>query len=91
MEIFKHPEMGNIISSIRKIAEDIPCDECKELKDDINATKSRMVFWKEKYDKLKNILSESIIETYNSELPKETQLEFFFEKIKKSLEDIENE
>jgi len=52
-EISKHPEMGTIISSIRKIAKDVPCEDCVSLKDDLNAAKSREKHWKEKHDKLK--------------------------------------
>jgi uncharacterized coiled-coil DUF342 family protein len=91
MEISKHPEMGSIISSIRKIAEDIPCDDCKELRDDLNAAKSRMIHWKEKYDKLKDTISDYISEVHSSEKSFEELAEPFFEKINKCLEDIDNE
>lgn len=60
-EISKHPEMGNIITSIRKIAEDIPCDKCSTLKDDLNAAKSREKHWKDKYDEISTVINESII------------------------------
>lgn len=62
MEISKHPEMGNIISSIRKIADEMPCDGCKALKDDLNGSKSRMNHWKEKYDNLRLSLQNIIDE-----------------------------
>lgn len=55
-ELSKHPEMKNIISSIRKIAENFPCQDCKQLKDDLNATKSRLNHWKDKYDKLEEAI-----------------------------------
>jgi hypothetical protein len=55
-EISKHPEMGKIIASIRKIAVDQPCSSCKALKDDLNAAKSREKHWKDKYDEQNKIL-----------------------------------
>lgn len=58
MEISKHPEMGTIISAIRKIADDAPCADCKALTDDLNGAKSRMNHWKEKYDTLRSALQE---------------------------------
>jgi len=86
MEISKHPEMGNIVTSIRKISEDIPCDECKELKDDLNAAKSRMIHWKDKYDELKDAINKSVDEINLSEKPFDELAHNFFESVKKILE-----
>ena len=52
MEISKHPKMGEIVSVIREIAKEIPCEDCKTHKDDLNAAKSRLLHWKEKHDRL---------------------------------------
>jgi len=63
MEISKHPKMGEIVSAIRDIAKDIPCEECKILRDDLNAAKSRLSFWKEKHDSIVSTLQEFIDES----------------------------
>jgi predicted nucleic acid-binding Zn-ribbon protein len=89
MEISKHPEMGNIISSIRQIAEDIPCDCCKDLKDDLNAAKSRMVHWKEKYDELKEAITKAVDEINLSERPFEDLAKEFFESVKNIIEKVD--
>jgi len=89
MEISKHPEMGNIISSIRKIAEEMPCDECKDLKDDLNAAKSRMIHWKEKYDELKNAITKAVDEINLSERPFEELAHEFFESVKNIIERVD--
>ena len=92
MEISKHPKMGDIISAIRKIAKEIPCDDCKALRDDLNAAKSRMTHWKENYDTLKENLQEFIDELESTEINDLNAFEVgndFYKKVKKTLEDIE--
>lgn len=91
MEISKHPEMGNIVSSIRKISEDMPCEDCKALKDDLNAAKSRMTHWKEKYDELKTVLSGFVDEVNKAKIEDLNAAEIgydFFEKVSKTIEDL---
>ncbi len=90
MEISKHPEMGNIIASIRKIYKDMPCDSCKELKDDLNAAKSRMIHWKEKYDELKDAITKAVDEIHLSERPFEDLAREFFESVKNIIEKEDN-
>lgn len=89
MEISKHPEMGNIIASIRNIADDIPCEECKELKDDLNAAKSRMVHWKDKYDELKDAITKAVDEINLSERPFDELAHEFFESVKQILDKVD--
>lgn len=86
MEISKHPEMGNIIASIRKIADDMPCEECKDLKDDLNAAKSRMVHWKDKYDELKDAITKAVDEIHFAERPFDELAHEFFDNIKTIIE-----
>jgi hypothetical protein len=86
MEISKHPEMGNIIGSIRKIAEEMPCEECRVLKDDLNAAKSRMVHWKEKFDELKDAITKAVDEIHLSERPFDELAREFFESVKTIIE-----
>jgi hypothetical protein len=89
MEISKHPEMGNIVGAIRKIADDMPCDGCKALKDDLNAAKSRMTHWKDKYDELKKNISEFVDEFNRNESVNVTDsLRDFFEKVSKTIEEL---
>jgi len=92
MEISKHPKMGDIITAIREIAKEIPCDDCKALRDDLNATKSRMTHWKENYDTLKENLQGFIDELEATEIDDLNAAAVghdFYEKVKKTLEDIE--
>jgi len=88
MEIFKHPEMGNIIASIQKIHEDMPCDSCKELKDDLNAAKSKMIHWKEKYNELKDAITKAVNEIHLSERTFEDLDHEFFERVKNIIEKL---
>jgi len=89
MEISKHPEMGTIVTSIRKIAEEFPCEECKALKDDLNASKSRMTHWKDKYDELKSILSEFVNEFNNTDpVNIIASYQEFFTKVSKTIDEV---
>ena len=89
MEISKHPEMGNIVASIRKIADEFPCEDCRALKDDLNAAKSRMTHWKEKYDELKDIINGFISEVNVCEDGNDKEiLADFFEKINRTVEEV---
>jgi predicted nucleic acid-binding Zn-ribbon protein len=90
MEISKHPEMGNIIASIRKICDDMPCDECKDLKDDLNAAKSRMIHWKERYDELKDEITKAVDAIDFADKPFDNLAREFFERVKKIMEQEDN-
>ena len=88
MEISKHPEMGNIVASIRKIADEFPCEDCRALRDDLNASKSRMTHWKEKYDLLKETLNEFVNEVDVCDGNDAPILADFFENVKKTIEEV---
>lgn len=87
MEISKHPEMGNIVGSIRKIAEEFPCEDCKALKDDLNAAKSRMTHWKDKYDELKNNITDFVDEVRKCDGDDSKILTAFFDKVRITIEE----
>jgi len=88
MEISKHPEMGNIVASIRKIADEFPCEDCKALRDDLNASKSRMTHWKEKYDTIKETISEIINEFNAYDGDDGRAVIDFFDRIKNTIEEV---
>jgi len=72
MEISKHPKMGEIVSAIREIAKDQPCEDCKIHRDDLNAAKSRLQHWKDKYDRLvegiENIIDDWTLQGFENRL-----------------------
>ena len=58
-EITSHKSFERLVESIKKIAQDYPCDDCKELKDQLNAAKSQLKTSETRYEALKEALKSS--------------------------------
>ena len=51
-EITSHKAFDRLVESIREIAQDYTCTDCKELKDQLNAAKSQLKTSETRYDAL---------------------------------------
>ena len=57
MDISKHPSFRQLKELILDLAKDVPCDECKELRDQLNGAKSQAKTWKTKFTEIEKALT----------------------------------
>lgn len=57
MDISRHPSFQQLKDLILELAKDVPCEECKELKDQLNGAKSQAKTWETKFAELEKTLS----------------------------------